>query len=131
MDKDGYWSIYAGKTANFGERQTAPIANTNSTQPRYPRSPHYRFAQKDVRTVRICLLRQVEQQERRFLEKAFILLLGTYHPGVTKTQGTSYDALGFQETLSARRDALAFTSYATAIFNRNGWDFLCAAIVKA
>jgi hypothetical protein len=58
------------------------------------------------------------EQERRFLKQAFVLVLGTYHLGVTKTQNIFYNASGFRKTLTTKIEALAFISYATAIFNR-------------
>jgi len=74
--EDGVIGLYVGTSQSLSERigHHAKIIAGNS----FPNNLHYAFARKAERTYKVCLTYVSGLQDRRLLEQAFILLIGTY-----------------------------------------------------
>lgn len=116
--EDGVIGFYVGTSQSLSERlgHHAQLITGDS----YPNNLHYAFARKAVRTYKVCLTHVSGLQNRRLLEQAFILLIGTYGKSITSRE------IGTTDENSAHRyfdqdDALLLHAAATAAFDQAKW----------
>ncbi len=57
----------------------------------YPNNLHYAFAQKAAKMYMVCLTHMSDLYNRRLLEQAFILLIGTYGKSIISLENATTD----------------------------------------
>ena len=116
--EDGAIGFYVGTSQSLSERikYHAQIIAGNS----FPNNLHYAFARKAVRTYKVCLTHVSGPQNRRLLEQAFILLIGTYGKKIISREIATTNENSTHHYYN-QEDALLLNSAATAAFEQVKW----------